>query len=79
MLIILYVIQWVLNVCWNPVFFYFHNGLFGLILIGLLTLTIGYILLEYRDEMKYLTALILPYFIWLLVATSLNGYILVKN
>ena len=79
MLIILYVIQWVLNVCWNPVFFYFHNALFGLILIGLLTLTIGYILLEYRDEMKYLTALILPYFIWLLVATSLNGYILVKN
>ncbi len=78
-LIILYVIQWTLNVCWNPVFFHYNNALFGFILIGLLTLTIGYMLWEYRDEMKHWTALILPYFIWLLVATSLNGYILVKN
>lgn len=79
MLVILFIIQWILNVCWNPVFFHYHNVLFGLILIGLLTLAIGYMLWQYRDEMKHWTALILPYFVWLLVATSLNGYILVKN
>lgn len=78
-LIILFVTQSVLNVSWNPVFFHYHNALFGLILISFLTISIGYFLWEYRTEMKYWTILILPYFIWLLVATSLNGYILLKN
>lgn len=78
-LITLFIIQWILNVSWNPTFFYYHNVLFGLIIITGLTLVVGFIFLQYWPEMKYKSALILPYFIWLLIATSLNGYILFKN
>lgn len=78
-LIILYAIQWVLNVSWNPVFFYFHQVRFGLIIITALTVLIGHFLYQYRASMKLKSILLLPYFVWLLIATSLNGYIYFYN
>jgi translocator protein len=78
-LISLYVLQWILNVAWNPIFFYYHNISGGMLLICLLTLLIGFILFFYRSELRSLSFLLLPYFIWLLIATSLNGYILTAN
>jgi tryptophan-rich sensory protein len=75
----LYVIQWILNVGWNPTFFYFHQVFVGLVVISSLTLLVGFFLFYYWPELKLKSALILPYFIWLLIATSLNGYILFKN
>ncbi|MBL7812255.1 MAG: tryptophan-rich sensory protein [Bacteroidetes bacterium] len=74
----LYALQWVLNVAWNPVFFYFHQTLAGLLIIGLLTALLGFMLLHYRS-LGPVNLLILPYFLWLCIATSLNAYILVKN
>jgi tryptophan-rich sensory protein len=44
-----------------------------------LTALIGFFLFFYWPELKLKSALILPYFIWLIIATSLNGYILLKN
>jgi benzodiazapine receptor len=38
-LIGLYAVQWILNVGWNPTFFYYHNVLAGLLLICGLTCT----------------------------------------
>jgi tryptophan-rich sensory protein len=70
---------WTLNVGWNPTFFYYHNVLAGLLLIIGLTALIGFFLFFYWPELKLKSALILPYFIWLLIATSLNGYIFLKN
>ncbi len=78
-LISLYAVQWILNVGWNPTFFYYHNVLAGLLLIIGLTALIGFFLFFYWPELKLKSALILPYFIWLIIATSLNGYILLKN
>ena len=78
-LIVLYAVQWIFNVGWNPTFFYYHNVLAGLLLIIGLTALIGFFLFFYWPELKLKSALILPYFIWLLIATSLNGYILLKN
>lgn len=78
-LISLYIVQWILNVGWNPTFFYYHNVLAGLILISGLTALIGFFLFFYWPELKLKSALILPYFIWLLIATSLNGYICLKT
>jgi translocator protein len=75
----LFIVQWILNVLWNPVFFSFHNALIGLIVISALTLLVGYFFFKYRLDLKYKSLLVLPYFIWLLIATSLNAYILVKN
>jgi len=77
-LILLYTAQWILNVGWNPTFFYYNNVLLALFLIGALTLLIGFILLYYWQSLKLTSLLIAPYFIWLLIATSLNGYIFFK-
>ena len=78
-LITLFIIQWFLNVCWNPTFFYYHNVLIGLIIITGLTLVVSGFIFTYWAELKFKVVLILPYLIWLCIATSLNGYILLKN
>lgn len=79
MLITLFIVQWVLNVGWNPVFFYFHEVLLGLIVISALTLLVYYLLFKYRRELKWKVVFILPYAIWLAIATSLNAYIYLNN
>ena len=78
-IIILFAIQWVLNISWNPVFFYFQEVLLGMINISLLTILIGYLFFSYRKELKVKSIFIVPYLIWLMIATSLNGYILLNN
>lgn len=78
-LIGLFTLQWMLNVGWNPIFFYYQNMLLGLIVILLLTFLIGFILIFYWKEVKFISLFILPYFVWLIIATSLNWYILLKN
>jgi translocator protein len=79
MVIVLFVIQWILNIAWNPTFFYYQQVDLGLMVIGSLTLLVGYFLFSYWPELRFKSLLILPYFIWLLIATSLNAYILLKN
>lgn len=78
-LLALFGVQWVLNVLWNPVFFYFHQAAVGLVVISALTILIAVFLFRYRTDLKLKSMLILPYFIWLLIATSLNAYILLNN
>lgn len=78
-LIILFGIQWVLNILWNPIFFKFHQILFGLIIIIALAIIVGVILIQYYNILQYKSFLIAPYFVWLLVATSLNTYTYFKN
>jgi translocator protein len=79
LLIILFAIQWILNVIWNPTFFYYQNALFGLIQISLLTVLVAYLFFNYLPILKIKSLLILPYLIWLMIATSLNAYIFFKN
>lgn len=78
-LIALFAFQWILNVVWNPVFFKYHQVEAGLLVISALTILIGYFLFGFLSEMKWKSVLILPYFAWLLIATSLNAYILFRN
>ena len=78
-IILLYLFQWILNVAWNPVFFYFQEILVGFITISLLTVLITYFLFHFRNDLKMKSIFIAPYFIWLIIATSLNGYILLFN
>lgn len=79
LLLMIFSIQWILNVTWNPAFFYFHNAILGLVIIIGLTLIVTYFLTNYWVEMKFKSLLIAPYLIWLLIATSLNAYIVMKN
>lgn len=78
-LLILFAIQWILNVSWSPVFFKFHLSLYGLIIIVALTILVGYFLFNYINYLKMKSLLIVPYFIWLLLASTLNGYIYFNN
>jgi tryptophan-rich sensory protein len=78
-IIIFYSIQLTLNISWNPVFFYYQNALIGLIIILGLTVLIWYLLLNHLQELRWKSLLVLPYGIWLIIASSLNAYILLKN
>ncbi|MFC6269704.1 TspO/MBR family protein [Frigoriflavimonas asaccharolytica] len=78
-LIGLLIIQYALNIAWNPAFFRYHNIAIGLIIILMLTLLVGYIQLLYWSNLKTKSLLLLPYFIWLIIATSLNAYAFIKN
>jgi translocator protein len=75
----LFIIQWLLNVMWNPIFFYFHNTALGLVVITMLTLLIGFLLAYYYPFVKVKSIFLVPCFLWLLIAVSLNAYVLIKN
>ena len=79
MLLTLFVVQWILNVAWNPIFFHFQETLIGLIVISALTLLVYYLMFKFRKELKWKALLILPYALWLAIATSLNAYIYLNN
>jgi len=75
----LYTTQLLLNIAWNPVFFKFHLIALGLACISTLTLLIFTFLTTYLSSLKGYSILILPYAIWLVIATSLNAYIYIYN
>ncbi len=75
----LYSILFILNVTWNPIFFYFRWVFIALIVITFLTFMIGYTANIYKSEMRYYNLLLIPYFVWLVIATSLNAYIVIYN
>ena len=79
LLITLYILQWILNVSWNPVFFYFHQVAWAMVLILLLTALIAYFFVQYYTDLKVSSFWIMPYLVWLIIACSLNAYIAVKN
>jgi benzodiazapine receptor len=78
-LIALFSLQWILNVSWNPIFFKFQLVSTGLITISLLTILVGYFFFGNLKNLKAKSLLIAPYLIWLIIATSLNGYIYFNN
>ena len=79
LLVALFAIQWILNVAWNPLFFHLHLTTVALMVIVLLTVLVGYLLVFAWPLIKGKALLVLPYFLWLLIATSLNAYIVLKN
>ena len=76
---ILFAVQWLLNVIWNPVFFRYHQVLGGLIIIIALTLLVGWFTYWGFKNIGLAGLWMLPYFVWLLIATSLNAFIYFKN
>jgi len=76
---IVFFIQFLLNVSWNYIFFNQQWVLFGLLNITLLTSLIFIYFFKLSDKVKNYKYLLLPYMIWLCIATSLNLYILIHN
>lgn len=78
-LLILFSLQWLLNVGWNPVFFHLQAFTFGLVIITALMLLVFYFMFTFNGVMGWKTAFLIPYGLWLVIATSLNAYIVLKN
>lgn len=75
----LFGIQFFLNVIWNYLFFNQHLIGLSLICITSLTAIVSIFLYDFKTTLGLKSILILPYFIWLCIATSLNMYILIYN
>lgn len=77
---ILWISQLVLNGLWSWIFFGEHWVLLGLVDIILIDiLVINLVLKTRRAGLNWAAALMSPYLIWLLLATSLNAYIFLAN
>ncbi|PQB07777.1 TspO protein [Polaribacter filamentus] len=76
---IIFLIQFILNVSWNFIFFNQHLVLVGFITITLLTSLLFIYFFKFSEKVGNYKYLLLPYMIWLCIATSLNLYILVHN
>jgi benzodiazapine receptor len=76
---IIFLIQFILNVSWNFIFFNQHLVLVGLLTITLLTSLLFIYFFKLSSKLANYKYLLLPYMIWLCIATSLNLYILVHN
>lgn len=76
---VMFAIQWILNVIWNPIFFRFHMVLLGLVIIIALLVFVAWFTIYGFKKGGYAGILMLPYLVWLMIATSLNAYIYLKN
>ena len=75
----LYVLLWSVNLSWNPFFFYYHHTWISMtIILFLLCLTL-YSFFKYFSILKNKSWLISPYYLWLVVACSLNAYVCIFN
>lgn len=74
----LFTAQWVLNVLWNPLFFYLHWPIVSLLIISLLLLILLIILIKIKNHWQS-NILVLPYILWIIIATSMNLYIVLYN
>jgi tryptophan-rich sensory protein len=69
-----------LNVAWNPVFFMFHAVWTGVGVLLALAACIYYLVDFARQALGWKVAWLgMPYFLWLMIATSLNMYIAIMN
>ncbi len=68
----LYLFQLVLNGLWSPVFFGLRAPLAGLFIILPLWLTLLILMLRLRHKHRLNAGLILPYWLWVSLATYLN-------
>tara|TARA_B100001250_G_C19625336_1_gene711272 strand:+ start:430 stop:918 length:489 start_codon:yes stop_codon:yes gene_type:complete len=77
--VIIYTSQWILNLSWNPLFFYFHEMAIAMVILILLLIVLLYLLYVNYSTLKTSSYLLLPYVLWLIVACSLNAYTLFNN
>ncbi len=75
----LFVLQFILNIVWNYLFFNQHLIILGLINLVVLTCLMFYFFIKYKHQLNKKRFFVLPYCLWLVLATSLNLYISLFN
>ena len=76
---ITFIVQFILNVSWNFLFFNQHFIFLSLLNLIFLIVVIFYFYFDLSNQIKNYKYLLIPYIIWLCIATSLNLYIFIKN
>lgn len=77
--IIAFLIQFVLNLAWSPIFFGAHQLTGGLMVIALLDVAVIVTIALFRTVRPVAAALLIPYLVWILFATYLNYAFLQAN
>ncbi|MEK6887357.1 MAG: TspO/MBR family protein [Candidatus Aenigmatarchaeota archaeon] len=75
----MYGFQLFLNLVWSLLFFGLRNPLYGLIDIVLMWIAIAATIFMFYKVNKKSAGLLVPYIIWVSIATALNYYVLVLN
>jgi benzodiazapine receptor len=75
----LYIVQWVLNIVWSPLFFQYKQVFASFIVIITLIFVVGFTIIIFGSANKIAATVLIPYFIWISFAAYLNGYIWYNN
>lgn len=71
----LYVIQLILNWSWTPLFFHYHLIDFSLVCLLVMNIVVAMIIYLGYTKLRSVSLLMIPYLLWILLATYLNFYI----
>ena len=72
-------VQLVFNFLWSILFFTMRMPFCGFIDILLLDASVVYFMISVSKKDKPSLYMFIPYILWLVIATYLNGYILINN
>jgi tryptophan-rich sensory protein len=75
----LWSLQIALNTLWTPVFFGLRRMRAGLVVVGLLWLAVAATMLAFFRIDWIAGALLVPYLLWVTIATALNRAVLARN
>ena len=75
----LFILQLLFNFTWSITFFYIKDPLSGFINILILDVLVIFYVIESYHVVRRASLLFMPYALWILFATYLNGYIMVHN
>ena len=78
-LMLLFSIQLFLNLLWSFCFFYLRQPLLALVVLIALFLTVAAYVIGCYGQRRLAAFINIPYLLWLLFATYLNGYVVVFN
>ena len=75
----IFIIQLVVNSLWSIIFFGWHQVLLALITIIVMWLLILFTIIKFWPISKTAGILLVPYLLWVTIATSLNYFVLILN
>lgn len=75
----LYVMQLLLNWSWTPLFFSYHLTGLSLAVLLIMDMLVGLIICLSYKNIKAVSLLMMPYVVWIILATYLNFYIWFYN
>ncbi len=75
----LYTAQLILNWCWTPLFFRYHQTSLALICMIMIIILVSILISKAYKTLPNVSFLMTPYLLWLIFASHLNAYILIYN